>query len=48
MMPHPTGVERLAIVIENDYKDEVIEGIKPRNIDAMTNEEIVDAVKELA
>lgn len=46
MRPHPTGIERMAVVIENDFKEELCDDIKPKDIDKMTNEEIVQAVKD--
>ena len=44
--PHPTGIKRLAIVIENDFKEEVAETVVPKDIHAMSKEEIVQAVKD--
>ena len=44
--PHSYGSDILSIVIENDFKDEVDPSIKPLDIDTMTSEEIVEAVRQ--
>ncbi len=44
--PHPTGEKRLAVVIENDHKDEVHPDIKPYGtIESMDRKAIIDMVK---
>ena len=44
--PHPTGEKRLAVVIENDHKDEVHPDIKPYGtIESMESKAIVDMIK---
>ncbi len=45
--PHPTGIKRLAVVIENDYKEDVADTVVPRDINKMSKDEIVQAVKDL-
>lgn len=36
----------LSVVIENDFQDTVCETIKPYNIDRMSSQELIDAIKE--
>lgn len=45
--PHPTGIKRLAVVIENDFKEAVADTVVPRDINKMSKEEIAQAVKDL-
>jgi electron transport complex protein RnfC len=47
MRPHPTGIKRLAVVIENDFKEDVHESCVPRDINKMSKDEIVQAVKDM-
>ena len=44
--PYSFGTSIMSIVIENDFKDEKDPSIKPLDIDSMTSEEIVAAVRE--
>ena len=44
--PHSYGSDILSIVIENDFKDEVDPSIKPLDIDTMTPEQVVEAVRQ--
>ena len=44
--PYSFGSEILSVVIENDFKDEKDPSIHPLDIDSMTSEEIVQAVRE--
>jgi len=44
--PHPTGVKRLAVVIENDFKEEVAETVVPKDISKLTKKDFVQAVKD--
>ena len=45
--PHPTGVKRMAVVIENDFKEEVADTVVPKDINKITRDEFVQAVKDL-
>lgn len=42
---HPTGIERLAVIIENDFQDEAHSDIQPFDLDSITKEELLDIVK---
>lgn len=42
---HPSGSEVTSVFIENDYKYEVCEDIKPHNIDEMSKQEIVKVIR---
>ena len=44
--PHPTGIKRLTVVIENDFKEDVADTVVPKDIDKMSKDEIVQAVKD--
>ena len=44
--PYSFGTSIMSVVIENDFKDEKDPSIKPLDIDSMTSEEIVQAVRE--
>ena len=44
--PYSFGSEILSVVIENDFKDEKDPSIHPLDIDSMTSEEIVQAIRE--
>lgn len=46
LMPHPNGTEAQAIVVENDFLNEVDASVKPHeNIDKLTAEEIIEIVR---
>ena len=44
--PHSYGTDILSIVIENDFKDEVDPSIQPLDLDTMTPEQVVEAVRQ--
>lgn len=44
--PHATMGECMCVVIENDNEDSIFEEIKPLDYTKMTNEEIVNAIRE--
>jgi len=42
---HPNGSKVMSIVIENDYKDEMDPSIQPLNLDTMSQEDVVNAIR---
>ena len=44
--PHPNGTQVLAVVIDNDFKDEPDPSLHPLSMEAMTPEQMTEVVKE--
>ena len=44
--PHPNGSKVLSVVIENDFQDTPDPSLHPLDMDAMTQEEIINAIRE--
>ena len=44
--PHSTGIKRLAVLIENDFKEEVADTVTPKDIDTISRDDFVKAVKD--
>ncbi len=43
---HPSGAEVTAIFVENDFEYAEIDGCEPKNVDKMTKDEIIKAVRD--
>lgn len=44
--PHPTSIEHLAVVIENDFKEEISPDVVPKDPKKMSDNEIIKAIKD--